>query len=574
MYSFKTIFNNIIFVVFIQCSLYAQNYSNKHLKDSISVLIKKNKKEAALKLSIDALKSADQNKNIELQIYWNTKIGDILKNNHDFKNALDYYKYVKKLSLTTKDSLAIAKSIFNLASLNNYEYSLAVQSLRDINAKANKRTKAFKHFDYLLNNFKNIKGTDTIIAKTYANLTGLYSYTKEDKKVYACAEKAVEYFRKFKDTLSIIGIQNNIGVTQIFNGEYNAAEKIFKETLPLLKDTANLKVLNYKIIYLNNLSQIYTKQEKYKQSLNYLEKSIILENILEQKKHDLSIAEIEEKYSQERKIIIEKEKSELWQLWIGIICLVFVFIIIFAFISCRNKNLKSRNLNLSLIQNDLKNSNEIKKIQNENKNKIIGATLDARIKERKYIAEVLHDSVSSLLSSANMHLQVVDKKCNDNIEEIDKSRDIIKEISEKVRDLSHNLMPVVLLKFGLNEATLDLCEKYTNSEITFKLINKDVIPRFHEDFEIKIYNIIEEITNNIIKHSAAKNAIITLNYSNNSLDISIIDDGNGFDINCTQLQCGIGLSLIKTRVKNFKGTFNIHSKINAGTRIEISIPVS
>jgi len=135
-------------------------------------------------------------------------------------------------------------------------------------------------------------------------------------------------------------------------------------------------------------------------------------------------------------------------------------------------------------------------------------------------------------------------------------------------------MPVVLLKFGLNEATLDLCEKYTNSEITFKLINKDVIPRFHEDFEIKIYNIIEEITNNIIKHSAAKNAIITLNYSNNSLDISIIDDGNGFDINCTQLQCGIGLSLIKTRVKNFKGTFNTHSKINAGTRIEISIPVS
>ena len=142
-----------------------------------------------------------------------------------------------------------------------------MQSSRDINAKENKRTQAFEQFDYLLNNFKNIKGTDTIIAKTYANLTGLYSYTKENEKVYACAKKAVEYFKKFKDTLSIIGIQNNTGVTQIFNEEYDKAEKIFRETLPLLEDTANLKVHNYKIIYLNNLSQIYTKQEKYRNLL-------------------------------------------------------------------------------------------------------------------------------------------------------------------------------------------------------------------------------------------------------------------------------------------------------------------
>ena len=46
-----------------------------------------------------------------------------------------------------------------------------MQSSRDINAKENKRTQAFEQFDYLLNNFKNIKGTDTIIAKTYDNST-------------------------------------------------------------------------------------------------------------------------------------------------------------------------------------------------------------------------------------------------------------------------------------------------------------------------------------------------------------------------------------------------------------------
>ncbi len=83
----------------------------------------------------------------------------------------------------------------------------------------------------------------------------------------------------------------------------------------------------------------------------------------------MSIVEIEKKYSQGKKITIEKEKTELWQLWIGIICILFFFIILFAFILCRNNKLKSRNLNLSLIKNDLEKSNEIERIQNENQNK-------------------------------------------------------------------------------------------------------------------------------------------------------------------------------------------------------------
>jgi signal transduction histidine kinase len=53
-----------------------------------------------------------------------------------------------------------------------------------------------------------------------------------------------------------------------------------------------------------------------------------------------------------------------------------------------------------------------------------------------------------------------------------------------------------------------------------------------------------------------------------------MDNGIGFDANCTQVKNGIGLSLIKTRIKNFKGTFNIPSKINAGTKIELNIRVS
>ncbi len=171
-----------------------------------------------------------------------------------------------------------------------------------------------------------------------------------------------------------------------------------------------------------------------------------------------------------------------------------------------------------------------------------------------------------------MHLQVVKKKTGNTIEELDKSSNIIKEASEKIRDLSHKLTSSILLKFGLATTILDLCEKYTNSFLTFELENEEPIPRFNEDFEIKIHNIIEELTNNIIKHSQASQAKINLKHINNQLFIEVKDNGKGFNTKKIELQNGLGLSLIKARVKILNGTIKIESSDKKGTVINISVP--
>ena len=204
---------------------------------------------------------------------------------------------------------------------------------------------------------------------------------------------------------------------------------------------------------------------------------------------------------------------------------------------------------------------------------MLTATLDARVTERKYIAQVLHDSVSSLLSSASMHLLVIKRKSKDNIEEIDKSRHIIREASDKVRDLSHKLISAILLKFGLVTATQDLCEKYSNSDLNFELKSEGEVPRFDQDFEIKLHNIIQEITNNIIKHSGATNATIVINYINDIIAIDIEDNGVGFDVKSTKSKNGVGLNLIKSRIKTLKGKFDISSTKKTGTKIHIEVPV-
>jgi signal transduction histidine kinase len=131
----------------------------------------------------------------------------------------------------------------------------------------------------------------------------------------------------------------------------------------------------------------------------------------------------------------------------------------------------------------------------------------------------------------------------------------------------------VLLKFGLAFAVHDLCEKYSNSEL--ELISDDNgIKRYDQKFEIKIYNIIEELINNIIKHSKARNASINLIERNgDKLIIQIIDDGKGFDVKGARRKDGLGLSHIDARIKIMKGVFNINSKVGEGTSIFISVPI-
>jgi len=222
----------------------------------------------------------------------------------------------------------------------------------------------------------------------------------------------------------------------------------------------------------------------------------------------------------------------------------------------------------------LKQQNSIEQIQNETQTKIINATIDAKEKERKNIAEILHDSVSALLSSANLHIQASKAHINTEIPpEITKAQDIISEASVKIRDLSHELISSVLLKFGLAFAVHDLCQKYSNSKL--ELISDDNgVKRYNQRFEIKIYNIIEELINNIIKHSGAKNATINLvERNNNHLIIQIIDDGIGFDVKKGRSKNGLGLSHIEARIKVMKGVFNINSKIDEGTSIFISVPI-
>ncbi|GAA3777533.1 hypothetical protein GCM10022423_36280 [Flavobacterium ginsengiterrae] len=208
---------------------------------------------------------------------------------------------------------------------------------------------------------------------------------------------------------------------------------------------------------------------------------------------------------------------------------------------------------------------------------IINTGIDSHETEQKKIASFLHDNVNSLLSSAGLHLNVFTTKHNIQSEEIQKAKNILTEAHDLLRDISHDLVPTLLVRFGLIYALEDLCERNSNSSIQFKFSSS--VPtdtRYSEKFEMKLYFIVSELLNNIIKHSEAQTAQISLHENRNQLIIIIHDNGKGFDAEKLNEIEGFGLNRIRVRIKKLKGIFSIISRANenTGTSVKIKVPVS
>jgi signal transduction histidine kinase len=227
--------------------------------------------------------------------------------------------------------------------------------------------------------------------------------------------------------------------------------------------------------------------------------------------------------------------------------------------------------------NELKRKNKQKSIQQKIQFNIINSSIDGQENERKKIALFLHDNINSLLSSVGLHLNTFSALNNIESDEITKAKAILAEAHDRLRDMSHELIPTLLVRFGLIYALEDLCEKNSNSNIDFQFSSS--VPtdkRYNERFEMKIYFIISELFSNIIKHSKATKAQISLHENKNRLTIIIHDNGVGFNAHKLQETEGFGLNRVRARIKKLKGSFSIISRANenTGCSVRIKVPVS
>ena len=442
--------------------------------------------------------------------------------------------------------------------------------------KEKNKDSSLYYFNKVINN--NLIGRDyqSIKAKSYSSLSGFFMNDSLYDTAKKYAFKAIEIHKRLDNSTDQAASMGNLSSIYLLEGNFEKAKQTYFEAIDLIKDVNTDDALKIREDLYYNLAWNLYKLKDYK-AYDYQELSYLIKDSIRDKQFRGIIAEINQKYNLEvqEKLLKEaaenrilKEQRSFW------IATVIGVLIIFSLLYWVNfYKLKQKNLGLKLSQTELLQNQKLEKLRSESQSRILNATIDGKETERKQIAETLHDSVSALLSSANLHLQATKTVFNGKAPiEIDKTREIITEASHKIRDLSHSLVSSVLLKFGLKFAINDMAKKYSNSQITISTDFGEV-RRYKQDFEIKMNNITQEFINNILKHSQATEAEIKLEEKEKILYLNVTDNGKGFDINKVTDKDGLGINQIEARIIVMKGKFVIDSAIGKGTSILVEIPV-
>ena len=192
----------------------------------------------------------------------------------------------------------------------------------------------------------------------------------------------------------------------------------------------------------------------------------------------------------------------------------------------------------------------------------------------QHISREIHDNISLSLTLAKLHLNTLN--INNKLDAsflISSSINLISKSINDLSDISKSMNADIICQQGLIDALKNEILRIQKTDLFVINISIRGNPVFMDGHkELVIFRIVQEAFNNVIKHSEAKHVDLDLNYINDHIEITVQDDGKGFDQTFFGIKTGAGLNNMKTRAKIFSGNVNIESQKGEGTKIFISIP--
>ena len=213
---------------------------------------------------------------------------------------------------------------------------------------------------------------------------------------------------------------------------------------------------------------------------------------------------------------------------------------------------------------------------------LAGRLLEAQDNERARIARDLHDDVSQQLAGLSIALSGLKHRMNDfNVsEELQADLRALHErsntLAQNVRHLSHDLHPTVLRHAGLVAALTSYCAEVERSHGTVSRCSAEGdFSAIAPEVELCLYRIAQEALRNVIAHANARRAEVRLLCTGDHAELTIVDDGNGFDV-ARSLKRGKGLGLVSIteRVRLARGTVSITAESMKGTCVRVRVPAN
>jgi PAS domain S-box-containing protein len=211
-----------------------------------------------------------------------------------------------------------------------------------------------------------------------------------------------------------------------------------------------------------------------------------------------------------------------------------------------------------------------------------GQLLKSQDDERRRIARELHDSAGQILVGLSMNLALIEaeaerlsgkasRACNESVE-------LVEQMSQELRTLSHLLHPPLLDETGLPSAIRWYVEGFAErSKIAINLELSPELGRLSRDAETAIFRIVQECLTNIHRHSGSPTATIRITRDRQEIKLEVCDQGQGMHgrvhSGLSRSKTGVGIQGMRERIGLLGGRFDIHSTSD-GTLVVAILPVT
>ena len=412
--------------------------------------------------------------------------------------------------------------------------------------------------------------------------TAAIEYYKYNAK-YLRLLKQFSKANKNLDSAMVLARTNNLAydleILQLHKYQIFSDQKKYKKAkaiiLSLLKNPSGIYYRENKHIYYYELSLTYARLGDYKNAYHWTVEADKLEGTLNLAREREAMDKMDLKYKtaeHEKKIIrLESEKKQAlltgknnrltsWLLGAG--CILFICIAGYSrLLYHKNKKISKQ---------------QLKEIQQQQEIKEAQAMLQLQEEERSRMARDLHDGVGSMLAGIKINLSGIAAEVdqpyihciNDTMRQLDNS------VAE-LRRIAHNLVPDILLRYGLEVALQELAEILISPKTSIDLQCLNIQPDIAIGVQLSIYRIIQELLSNAVKHADANSILVQCSQNEHIFMIAVEDDGKGFDTADPGIYRGIGISNIKNRVAYLNGSISYsRGKDQTGTIVNIELYVT
>jgi signal transduction histidine kinase len=206
---------------------------------------------------------------------------------------------------------------------------------------------------------------------------------------------------------------------------------------------------------------------------------------------------------------------------------------------------------------------------------LLETQLEIKEQTLQHIAYELHDNLGQMASLIKINLNTL--QLDDTVktkQKIEDTKDLVRQLIADLKSLSLNLNSDRIAQLGIIKGLEDEVDRLNKTgQFEAVLHHSGSSPELNSNTTIILYRMVQEIINNIVKHSGAKRITISVEATGNLFTLVCIDDGAGFDAKETIKKGGSGLINLRSRAKLINAHLVIQSSTKNGTKISIELPL-